>query len=99
MGGGTIRRIIGKNGVAGAIPEYAKADPNSREIIEYAICPHGQDADNEMLLPIGAKFLPDNLDRLGKHGNCERACEEVRSICRYRIKQGALRLCVSFVCT
>ena len=42
----------------------ASVDPNSREVVEYAVRLPGQDADNEVLLPIDAKFPQEDFERL-----------------------------------
>ena len=77
----------------------AKVDPNSREIVEYAVRLPGQDADSEVLLPIDAKFPQEDFERLmDAIGNSDRhAIESAQKSLEIRIKDEARRISSKYI--
>ena len=61
----------------------AKMDPNSSEVVEYAVRMPGQANGGEVLLPIDAKFPKENYERLAlawESGNAEQARAETEAL-------------------
>lgn len=77
----------------------ASINPNSREVVEYAIRLPGQDADEEVLLPIDAKFPQEDFERLMDaidNANKE-LIESARKSLENRIRDEAKRISTKYV--
>ena len=77
----------------------ASVDPNSREVVEYAVRLPGQDADNEVLLPIDAKFPQEDFERLmDAIDNADKEMvESARKSLEGRIKEEAKRISGKYI--
>ena len=77
----------------------ASVNPNSREVVEYALRLPGPDADNEVLLPVDAKFPQDDFERLmDAIDNAGReVVESARKALESRIRDEVKRISANYI--
>ena len=77
----------------------ANINPNSREVVEYAVRLPGRGADNEVLLPIDAKFPQEDFERLmdAIENADKEAIESARKSLEGRIKEEAKRISTKYI--